>query len=230
MTLPLYLTTEAGDRLLTEGSDYLVGERSYAPYEGYNIFDLQVNWADNPTERLARNMTVLENVTGRPLVRSHTAGPIGALDVLFTLEGRDQIKEFRSWLKSFRGRQVPVWLPTWQRDLEATQDLTGSSITVESVGYAGWLYPHAARKHLAIIDYTRTIYPVGVTSASDNGTTETLGISPALASTLTAEHTMISFLVLARLAQDEVTMDYHGHSLVDVAMRFIEVPREVPTP
>lgn len=228
--MAVYLTTEAGDRLITEGGDYLIGERSYEPYEGYNLFEIIPNWAREPTERLSRNMTILENVTGLPLVRSHTAGPVGSMDVMFTLDGRDDIKEFRSWLRALKGRQVPVWIPTWQMDLKPTQDLSGTSVVVESIGYEDNLFPHNARKHLAIIDHQRTIYPRGVTAASDNGTTETLTLGTTLGTTLEWEHTMISFLVLARLLRDEVRITYLAHDLAEVQMGFVEVPREVPAP
>jgi hypothetical protein len=226
----IYLTTEAGDRLITEGGAYLTGERYYEPYEGYNLFEMKPNWAESPTERLSRNMTILENVTGRPLVRSHTAGPVGSMDVMFTLDGRDQMKEFRSWLRAMKGRQVPVWLPTWNMDLKPTANLSGTSITVESIGYEDNLYPHNARKHLALIDHEGTIYPRGVTGAADNGTTETLTITPTLGTTLTKEHTIISFLVLARLMRDEVRIVYITKDLAEVQMGFVEVPREVPAP
>ena len=74
--MPIYLTTEAGDRLLTEDVNFLIGERSLPQYEGFNVFDLPINWSENPFQRLVRSMAVLENVTGRPTVRSHTATPV----------------------------------------------------------------------------------------------------------------------------------------------------------
>lgn len=223
------LTTEGGDTLVTEASDSLIGERSYPPYEGYNIFDLRVNWAEEPTETLTRSMTTLENVTGRPLVRSHSPTPVPSFEVYFTLEGRSQIQEFRSWLRTFKGRQIPCWIPTWQADMKPTADLSGSSFTIESIGYEDNLYPHNARKHLAIIRHDGEIFPRGVTSASDNGTTETIGISPGVSS-LDKDHTLVSFLVLARLLRDEVEIVYNSYELADVRMGFIEVPREAPAP
>lgn len=230
MALPQYITTEAGDRLLTEASDYIVAERSLPPYKGFSVFDLRANWADKPRERLVRSITVLENVTGLPLVRSHTATPVNDFSCLVTLEGREAIKEFRSWLRSLRGRQVPVWVPTWHRDLEPTQDISGTSLVIESIGYSGWLWPHYARRHLAIIDYDGTITPVGVSpTPTDNGTTESLTLNASVG-THTLGVTMVSFLVLARLRRDTVKIDYYGHSLAEVQMEFQEVPREVPVP
>lgn len=230
MALSTYLTTEAGDRIITEAGDYLTGERSYPQFQAYNIFDLRANWASDPSESMARAMTVLENVTGLPLVRSHTVGPVGSFEMMLSLTGRTEIAEFRSWLRAFKGRQTPVWVPSWVSDLVPTQDPTGSTIYVESVDYAARLYPHNARKYLAIIDHEWTINPVAVTGASDNGTTETLTISPALSGTLPKEHTLISFLLLARLEQDGVTTKYYGRDYAEVTMQFTEVPREAPSP
>lgn len=231
MALPQFINTEVSDRLLTESTaENLIAERSLPPYEGFNVFDIPVNWADEPRERLLRSMSILENQTGRPLVRSHTAGPVGSFDVQLTLADRAEILEFRSWLQTLRGRQVPMWVPTWHRDLEPTQDIVTTSLVVESVGYSGWLWPHFARRHLAIIEHDMTIYPVGVQpTPTDNGTTESLTLN-ANNGTFTLGHVMVSFLVLARLQADEVRVSYKGHSHAEVRMRFMEVPREAPVP
>lgn len=225
-----YLSTEAGDHLVTEGSDSLILERLYAAYEGYELFDIRKNWAEDPSDRLERSMVILDNVTGRPLTRAHSDTPIGSFDVLFTLEGRSEIAEFRSWLKLMKGRQVPIWVPTWNSDLKPTADLSGTSLTIESVGFAGSMFPHNARKHLAIIDHTGLIYPRGISAANDNGTTESLTLASSLGTTLTKEHTMVSFLILARPYSDTVRLVWITHALVEVRMTFTEVPREAPAP
>ena len=210
--------------------DYIVGERVYPLYEGYNVFDIPVNWQGNPIEQIRRSMTVLTNVTGLSRTRSHVSTPVTRYTVDVTLEGRQAIADFRSWLRTLKGRQVPVWLPTWTRDLEATADIVGTSITVESVGYTGWMFPSSARRHLAIIEHTRDLTPVGVTGASDNGTTETLNISPQIPAPLDPKHSMISFLLLARLSEDSVNMNWFGRELAEATLSFIEVVREAPTP
>jgi len=230
MALPQYLNTEASDRLITEVNDPLIGERSLAPYKGYNVFDLPLNWADNPRERIIRGMTTLENVTGLQKTRSHTATPVPRFDVTVTLEGRDAINEFRSWLRSFRGRQIPVWVPTWHRDLEPTASITGTALTIESIGYSGYLWPHYARRHIAVIDYDGTITPVGISpTPSDNGTTESLTLFSNIG-THTLGQFMVSFLVLARLQTDSVKLDWFGHSLAEARIGWMEVPREAPVP
>jgi hypothetical protein len=147
---------------------------------------------------------------------------------MLQLHGRSEIREFRSWLDLFRGRYTPVWLPTWNADLAPTQNLSGTSVVVESVGYEDNLFPHNARKHIVVISHTRTLYPRGVTAASDNGVTETLTITPTLGTTLVKEHSMVSFLVLARLVEDRLKINWIARDLAEVEMVFVEVPREAP--
>lgn len=229
MGLPLNLSTEAGDPLTTEEGNALVGERSYPPYLGYNIFDFPVNWSDNPREQITRSMTILENETGRPTVRSHTTTPVPDFRIKVALEGRDQIRMFHSWSQVWRGRQVPVWFPTWCRDLELVSNVVGNVTSIESVGYTANLWPHNARKHVALIFHDRTIRAVRVSSSSDNGSTESWTITPTLApENLNFRHTMCSFLILARLMDDGIRVEYFGRDYAEVQMHLYEVPREVP--
>lgn len=230
---PQYLTTESSDRLLTEGNDYLVAERSLPPYLGYNIFDLRLNWADQVRQRVLRSMTVLENRTGLQRVRTHVDTPISRFSVNLSLEGRAQIDEFRSWLRSFRGRQVPVWVPTWHRDLEHIGPIAGDEFDILNIGYHKWFWPHKARRHLALIQHDGTIAAtiyVDNPPPSDEGDTENLRFNAEdfIDPPLDEEHTMTSFLLLCRPVTDRIKIEFYGHSYAEVRMTFVEVPREVP--
>jgi hypothetical protein len=230
MTPVIERETTGAETRITTGGETRILARGYEPYEGYNLFDVPVNWAEEPTEGLARSMTVLENRTGLHTVRSHTDTPIGYLKVNVTLVGRDAIHEFRSWEREMKGGQIPVWVPTWQSDLKPTQDFSGTSMVVESIGYDDNMFPHNARKHLAIMEPGGTIYPRGVSNAVDNGTTETLTLNESMGTTIYANACLVSFLLFARLAKETVKWRWNSRDLVEVDLTFAELPRETPAP
>jgi hypothetical protein len=225
-----YRLLENGDKRLLESGDFRLLEAAYDPYKGYDVFPFRPNWVEPPKEQLHRSMTTLENQTGLQTVRSHTVTPIGFFDMLLTLEGRDEITAFRHYIKTLRGRWKPIWVPSWQSDLKPTANFSGSSITVESVGYAGYLFPHNGRKHLAIIRHDGVIYVRGVNSASDNGTTETIGLKSSVGVTIYASSCLVCFLHFARLAEDRVVTRWIGKDLAEARIGWVELPREVPAP
>jgi hypothetical protein len=231
MAIPArYRLLENDDRRLLESGDYRLLEGAYDPYEGYDVFPFGTNWATPPSETLQRSMTTLDNQTGLHTVRSHTVSPIGSFDMVVTLTSRSEIAAFRSYLRNFKGRTVPIWVPTWQSDFKPTANFSGSSIVVESVGYQGTLYPHNARKHLAIISHQGTIFSRGVTNAVDNGTTETLTLSSAIGETIYANACLISFLLLCRLDADLVSIVWNASDIAEAKLKFTEIPREAPSP
>lgn len=221
------LLTEAGDRLLLESSDGLLLESSY---QGFEVLDFWPNWETLPNEGTARSGTVLDNTTGLAVVKPRADQPRESLEFSFRLTGHAELARFRRFIESRRGRQKAFWCPTWQADLVPTADVTSTSLVVESVGYAGRMYPNNARKHLALVRHDRSLYPRGVTGASDNGTTETLTLDAAPAQTVLQSSNLVSFLLLVRLDSDAVTYTYVSPSHMTVRIRVVEVPMEVPAP
>lgn len=221
------LRTEAGDRLLLESADGLLLESSY---QGFEVCDFWPNWETLPSEGTARSGTVLDNTTGLSVVKPRADQPRESLDFAFRLISRAELARFRRFIESRRGRQKAFWCPTWQSDLVPTADVTGTSLVVESVGYTGRMYPNNARKHLALIRHDRSLYLRGVTGASDNGTTETLTLDAAPAQTVLQANSMVSFLLLVRLADDTVNYTYISPSHMTARVSLLEVPMEAPAP
>lgn len=227
--VPRYRLLETGDRRLLENSLPRLLEHSYEPYLGFAIFPFRANWAEEPSDGWVQSMTTLDNVTGLHLTRSHVDVPIARFEILLTLEGRTEINDFRGMIRDMKGRSQRVWVPTWVADLKLVADITATTMAVESVGYSDAMYPHANRKYVAIIDHTGLIMPRKITGASDNGTQETLSIDASVDNTVLANASLISFLLLARLASDSVRLRWIGSDLAEARVAFVELPLEVPT-
>jgi hypothetical protein len=223
-----YRIKEDGDRILLESGDYRLLETAYSPYHGYQLFPFRMNWATDPSETINRSMTVLDNQTGLHTVRSHTDQPIQSFEMLLTLIGRDEISEFRSFLKILKGRQTPFWVPTWQADLIPTAAWGGNNVYVEQFGYIQTLYPYAARQHIAIVNHDGTIYPRHIFSYQIVGDLDRLYIEPSMGLTIYPNQCLVSFLLFARLDADTVQMKWLSNELVEVRLAFTELPNEVP--
>jgi hypothetical protein len=66
-----------------------------------------------------------------------------------------------------------------------------------------------------------------VTDAIDNGDgTETLTLEAAPASR-SRSTTMLAYLVLARLADDDVELLWYHYGVAETTLRFVELPREL---
>lgn len=221
------LLKENGEKILLESGDQLVLEQSY---QGFDVLDYWPNWESLPREFRAYSGTVLDNTTGLAVVKPRADQPRQAMQVAFRFTSRAELARFRRFVDRIRGRQKAFWMPTWQQDLVATVDCSTTSLVVESVGYTGRMFPNNARKHLALVNYDRSIYLRGVSGASDNGTTETLTLDAAPDATVTAGKSLICFLLLVRLQIDAVELTYISPEHMEATVQVLEVPLEVPAP
>lgn len=145
--------------------------------------------------------------------------------------GRTAIAALRSFLDARKGRVVPFWVPTFCRELVMSVDATSvqSSIRVYRHGYGQNLFPYNARKHTAIVSPDGSFLRRKVTLITDNGDgTESLSLDSGLGINLSAAVTMVSFLTLCRLEEDNAPIRWFGGAHAEASLRFREVPLEVP--
>ena len=148
------------------------------------------------------------------------------------LETRDRVSDWLWWLSYRRGQYAPFWMPTWRRDfrLSVSAGASDTELVVSATGYPDSGFLTEARRHLAVIvpaNGARTVYPRRIEDAEDNGDgTETLTLESSVGVALDT-HVVLSFLVLARLAQDEVTTLWHHPNLAVSDVRVIELPRQL---
>jgi hypothetical protein len=224
-----HLLTEAGEFLITE--DGLFGVALENAHHGYEILDFWPNWEVKPIETTERSGTILDNITGLPVVKPRADQPRQAMEFAYRLTSRDDIARFRRFIVARRGLQGAFWIPTWEADIKPVQNISGSDIFVESIGYEATLLPFLARRYMVLIRSNRTLVPFVVNAAADNGITETFNTDTAFggAPGFDFNHVMISFLLLVRLDAD-VDYTYLSPTHMTARIRVVELPLEVPDP
>lgn len=204
-------------------------------YLGFDVLDLvEHNRREPLEERVHRSFALLETATGlrRADEHSRSASPLRLF--LWTVFNRTEAKAARDFLDGRKGRAVPFWLPSYQKDLTLAQDAAAAAtiLTIEHVRYTQLLFgTTGARRHFALYRPGSGMVFHKVTAATDpgDGLTETLSITPALASTFPKGTTLLSFLKLCRLEEDEVELTWLSRDHADVVIHCRELPNEAPT-
>jgi hypothetical protein len=156
-----------------------------------------------------------------------------SLDFPFSivLETRDRVSDWLLWLSYRRGQYAPFWMPTWRRDfrLAVSAGAADTDLIVRDTGYTDSGFASEARRHVAVIvagGGAITIYPRRIEASVDNGDgTETLTLDAALGVDIDRA-AVLSFLVLARLADDTAVLHWHHPQLAVAEVRVVEVARQ----
>lgn len=97
-------------------------------------------------------------------------------------------------------------------------------LEIANVEYTVNQFPDNARRHLAIIQIDGTLAARNVTAAVvTSPQVETLTLDAAVGQVFA-----VCFLVLCRLADDEITLEWHGQELATASLRLVEIPSEAP--
>lgn len=200
-------------------------------YQGYEVLEEEPNRIDGEEVGVERSLALLDNLTGAVASETYAATPLAERPFTWFLEGRAAIADFRGFLDRRLGRLVPCWVPTWQADLAPTAAFSAAGVTVRDAGYTRTLFPHPARRHVALITPAGGVIPRGVVAAAENGDgTETLTLASPPGVLFPASGGLVSLLALCRLASDDVGLTWASVELAEATLRFAEIPREAPTP
>lgn len=204
-------------------------------YAGFDVLDQMQPSREGPKPILFdREFNLLDNQTG---VRgSDAAGlaPTTNHPFIWIARDRTEIQTLKTFILARKGRAVPVWVPTYQKDFQLTQDLLigGATIAIKRIGYASQMFPnHGGRRHVAIFPtpYAAPIYRKITAGVEDvSGLTETLTVDSNFPATYSKDTVLICFLLLCRLTNDENTYDWVNNSVVRAELSFTEIPLEAP--
>ncbi len=179
-----------------------------------------------------RAFDLLDTGTGTRSSDARGSAPTPVRPFLWTCVGRSAVAALRAFVHARRGRAVPFWVPTYQRDLTLATDLVSgaSTATVLWVGYTQHLFPNTGRRHLAFIQPGGTMLLRKVTGATDPGTatTEDLALDSAVSPTQPAATTILSFLRLCRLESDEVVLEWGSRGTCEATLHLHDLGMEAP--
>ena len=197
-------------------------------YLGFNVLEISPNAREAAEDPLHRSLAGFDPGLGERGIRARGPAPTTARPVLWTCQNRAAIAAMEAFLEAQRGRAVPFWLPSRRRDVLLAQPVgaTDPGIVIQSMGYTRLLYPSKARRHLAFLNGASWIYQ-SVTAAVEGTATETLTMASPLGVSLPAT-TLVSQLLLCRLASDEVEVTYLTDSVAEAHLSCLEIPQEAP--
>lgn len=191
------------------------------------------NRGDQTAHEFLRPQFVLANPPGRARYNPRRDAARLGFEFRYVCEGRTAKHDLRAWVDAHFGALVPFWVPTYRRDLVITTDGEPSDqdLQVQPADYVRHQFPNdASRRHLAIYEAgsTPSLFR-GVVSATEAADHEALVLDGTLGVNVTSE-TMVSYLVLVRLASDSIEIEHHGPEFAVATLQLLEVPAEVPVP
>ncbi|OXH93184.1 hypothetical protein CA830_09065 [Burkholderia multivorans] len=92
-------------------------------YRGYDTMLRHPNRVEDVSVDYQRLIDVFDHETGSPAVIDIPNRPFIVRRYQFLVPDRADLTALRGWLAARAGRQVPFWVPTWERGLEVAQPL-----------------------------------------------------------------------------------------------------------
>jgi hypothetical protein len=204
-----------------------------AQFKGFDVLEIPPNWANAPLKRsYKRSMVTIDPKVGPIEVIDKGGSALVGQEFPWWLDTHPVVTAFRAFILRRFGQLNPFWIPTWDQDLVLAEDVgsADSGITIESEFYSRFFFPNEARRFIAFIpiDGSGNVY-LKVIGAIDNlDGTETLTLEAPVGKNFPAASTMVSFLTLARLEADRVSIKWDSTDHAESLLALVEVPREVP--
>lgn len=204
-------------------------------YLGFDVLELNYNRSDSISERVDRKAARLDNRTGEKFFDEQAPAPNPTRPFIWTAIGRAEMAAMRAFLDARKGRAVPFWFPSLQWDLTLAEDLQ-SGVSIATIVWARYTEQMfgttAGRRHVALWPYrlATPLAPYKIADANDpaNGLTESLTLSPAASQIYPKDTTVISFLKLCRLENDQVEISYPSSDVAEAVIQVREIPLEAP--
>lgn len=200
-------------------------------YLGFDVLPITHNMREALAESFGRRGQLLDPGTGRRVFDDQAGVPLPTRTLQWTCFDRAAVDVLRAFLDARKGRVVPFWAPTCCWDLRLVADAApGLDLDIARVGYGDYVFtPDGARRDLAIFPrggamLLRRVAFVGGLDAA----TERVTLDATTGASLAAGATVISFLVLCRLADDMTEIQWSSPSMCEASLQFVELPREVP--
>ncbi len=191
-------------------------------YRGYDTLLHYPNRVEDVTVEYQRLTDVLDYQTGTPIVTDAPNRPFIVRQYEFLLVDRSDITTMRRWLLARGGRQVPVWVPTWERGVEVVAAFTSDAteILVESRGFSTYYAAMPGRQDIAFLhnDGSWTLRQISAFEYVD-GVVERMRLNASLGRAGMAEDfKIVCFLELARLDSDAIEIFFETDKIARVSI------------
>lgn len=208
-----------------------VPAQTYLSLEVFRLEKARVDWLDEVDPEMTRRAQTHNPRFGRKYSRSQDSGSPLTFPVRFQADTRASISALLGWLDFRRGKAVPLWVPSHERDFEKLARVSSTQIKVAATDYKTFVDVHDARRHIAFVQDDGSIVARGVTAAVDNGdSTETLTLDNSITLGQFNSTARISYLHYCRLNANEVELVWNrklngneGDMILEVTVTFIEL-------
>lgn len=191
-------------------------------YRGYDTLLLHPNRVEDVSVDYQRLVDVFDVETGAPAVIDIPNRPFIVRRHQYLLPDRAQLTAMRGWLAARAGRQVPFWLPTWERGLEVAQPfkLDTTEILVQARGFATYYRAMPGRRDVAFLHNDGTWYLRRITAFEFvDGVVERMRIDEALGvACAPSDFRIVCFLELARQESDAVEIFFETDRVTRVTL------------
>lgn len=188
-------------------------------YLTHPVLENSRDFGDTSEVQYERLLGESGNGSGLPFVADTAGVPLRTTPHSWQLFGRAEQSAFRSLLYGLRGRQVPIWVPSWDSDLLPIASIGSSAtaITVEWAGYTLFGRQQPNRRDIRIELNDGTLFYRRITGSAVVSGNEVLQISSALGQAVApGAIRRVSFMTLCTLASDEIQLqhstDSDGHA------------------
>jgi hypothetical protein len=201
-------------------------------FVSFDVLNAKHNMREQIAESFGRRGQLLDSVTSRRDFDDHATLPFPVRSFQWTCPDRASITTLRAFLDARKGRLNPFWVPTccWDLQLTANVGVSATDLFIARAGYLDFLFPKTCRRYLAIFPPGgASVYLRKVTACvANDAVSEKITIDTGIGVALPAAGTVISFLVLCRLADDLTSITWLDANACEAAIKFVELPLEVP--
>ncbi|MBI3145820.1 MAG: hypothetical protein HYZ18_11320 [Pseudogulbenkiania sp.] len=196
-------------------------------YRGYDTLLRHPNRVEDVSVDYQRLIDVFDHETGSPAVIDIPNRPFIVRRFQFLVPDRADLTALRGWIAARAGRQVPFWVPTWERGLEVAQPfkLDATEVMVYARGFATYYQAMPGRQDVAFLHNNGTWYLRKITAFEFvDGVVERMRIDAALGvAWAPSDFRIVSFLELPRLESDalEIFFETDRVSRVTLPLRSI---------
>jgi hypothetical protein len=199
-------------------------------YQGFDVLEIEPSAVASREFTHRRSLAHLDSRTGKLRARDRSGvAVVRPGGFVWLLDGRTEIQAYRDFIAARRGALVPVWVPTWNRDLEMDTDLAAGNVnlSISKIGYTKFMFTTVARRHIAFLLADGTRYYRKIIGASESSSNEVLTLDSSIGVPI-PKATMVAFLTLCRLAVDDPELTWHNRDVAEAVLDFVELPKEVP--
>ncbi len=191
-------------------------------YRGTDVLVRRPNRIEDITAEYLRLVDVFDNDTGLPVVADIPNRPYVVRSHQYLLRDRDDIAAMRAWLYARAGRQVPFWMPTWERNFEIVSPVAidAVSLLIGSQGFATYFQDLPGRQDIALLHRDGTWYFRHITAFEyAGGVLERIVIDEALGRACQpSDFALCCFLERVRLDSDAVELFFETDSIARLTL------------